>query len=56
MQTDATVTFALRPLTFSCANAEMENVWRGISTQFGDLAFDASELAQRAVGFGVIAY
>ena len=37
-------------------NAEMENVWREISAQFGDQAFDASELAQRPVGFGVVAY
>ena len=37
-------------------NAEMENVWRELSAQCGDRAFDASELAQRPVGFGVVAY
>ena len=35
-------------------NPEMEDLWREVSREFRDQSFDASELADRSTGFGVI--
>ena len=37
-------------------NAEMEKLWQETTVKYREQAFDASELAQRPVGFGVVAY